>query len=177
MGETPDAIREEIEETRERMGETAEALAYKADVKSRVQETVGEKKDSLVGAVSGAKDTIVGGADSMVSRVTGAVPDGQQLKSGAKTVGISTQNPLGMAIVGVAAGFIVGTLLPSTRIEDERMGEMSDQVVDKAKEAGQEVAQEAVQSAKQTVQERGSEQTQELASSLREQAGQTTSGA
>ena len=35
MGETPDDIREEIEETRARMGDTVEAIGYKADVKSR----------------------------------------------------------------------------------------------------------------------------------------------
>jgi hypothetical protein len=40
MGETPDNIREDIEETRARMGETAEAIGYKADVKSRVKDTI-----------------------------------------------------------------------------------------------------------------------------------------
>ena len=35
MGETPDQIRDEIEQTRDRMGDTAEAIGYKADVKSR----------------------------------------------------------------------------------------------------------------------------------------------
>ena len=35
MGEDPRAIRSEIEDTRERMGDTVDALAYKADVKSR----------------------------------------------------------------------------------------------------------------------------------------------
>ena len=109
--------------------------------------------------------------------MTGAVPDGSQLKTGAQKVGVSNQNPLGMAIAGVAAGFIVGTLIPSTRVENEHLGEMSDQFVDQAKEAGQEalergrgVAQEAVQSAKETVQERGQEETQEMASTLRQQA-------
>jgi len=182
MGQTPDEIRREIEDTRERMGDTVEALAYKADVKSRVKENVSEKKDSVLGTVSGAKDSVVGGADSVVSRVTGAVPDRQQLKSGAKKVGISTQNPLGMAIAGVAAGFIVGTLMPSTRVEDEKLGDMSDQLVDQAKQTGQEalergreVAQEAVQSAKETAQERGQKQAQELASNLQDQAQQTAS--
>jgi polyhydroxyalkanoate synthesis regulator phasin len=182
MGETPNEIREQIEETRGRMGDTADALAYKADVKTRMKENVGEKKDAVVGSLSGAKDSVVGGADAVVSRVTGVVPDGQQLKSGAQKVGVSTQNPLGMAIAGVAAGFIVGTLLPSTRIENEHLGEASDQLVDQAKQTGQEaldrgrdVAQEAFQSAKDTVQERGQEQTQEMASNLREQAQQAGS--
>jgi len=182
MGETPNEIRDRIEETRGRMGDTAEALAYKADVKTRVKENVGGKKDAVVSSLSGAKDSVVGGTDAVVSRVTGVVPDGQQLKSGAAKVGVSKQNPLGMAVAGIAAGFIVGTLIPSTRVEDERLGEASDQFVDQAKQTGHEaldrgrdVAQDAVQSAKETVQERGQEQSEQMASNLRDQAQQAGS--
>ena len=60
------------------MGDTVEAIGYKADVKSRMKESVGEKKDSLIGAISGGKDAVVGKADSLVSRVGGIVPDGDQ---------------------------------------------------------------------------------------------------
>ena len=155
MGETSDYIRKDIEDTRERMGETVEAIGYKADVKSRVKENVAEKKDAVV------------------SRVTGAVPDGGQLKSGARKVGLSKQNPLGLGIAAVAVGFVVGTLLPSTTAEDERMGEVSDQLGQKAREAGQEalergkdVAREAVDSAK----ERTGSEADEMASSLRDKA-------
>jgi gas vesicle protein len=155
VGEAPDNIREDIEETRARMGETVEAIGYKADVKSRVKDSVAEKKDAVV------------------SRVTGAVPDGDQVKRGARKVGISKQNPLGLAIAGAAAGFVLGTLLPSTSVEDEHLGEMSDQVGDKARELGQEtlerskdVAREAVDTAK----EQGSGEAQQLASSLRDKA-------
>jgi hypothetical protein len=164
MGQTPDDIRQEIEETRGRMGDTVEAIGHRADVKTRVKESVSSKKDA-----------VVGGIDSLVSRVTGVVPDGEQMKTGARKVGVSSQNPIGLAIAGAAAGFIVGTLIPSTRIEDEKVGQLSDQVGEKAKEAGQEaldrgkdVAQEALDSARQTAQERSGEQAQELASSLHE---------
>jgi gas vesicle protein len=155
VGEAPEDIREDIEETRARMGETVEAIGYKADVKSRVKESVADKKDAVV------------------SRVTGAVPDGDQVKRGARKVGISKQNPLGLAVAGAAAGFVLGTLLPSTSMEDERLGEMSDQVGDKARELGQEtlerskdVARDAVDTAK----EQGSGEAQQLASSLRDKA-------
>jgi hypothetical protein len=172
VGETPDHIREDIEETRGRMGETVEALGYKADVKSRVKDTIVEKKDA-----------VVGGADSLVSRVTGAVPDGEQVKSGARKVGVSRQNPLGLAIAGAAAGFVAGTLLPSTAAEDTRLGELSDQVGDKARETGQEaldrtkgIAREAVGSARQTVEERSGDEAQQLASGLRDKAQEVGSG-
>ena len=172
MGETPDHIREDIEETRARMGETVEAIGYKADVKTRVKDTIVEKKDA-----------VVGGADSLVSRVTGTVPDREQLKSGARKVGVSRQNPFGLAIAGGAAGFVLGTVLPSTAAEDERLGEMSDQVGAKAREAGQEaldrtkdVAGEAVDSARQTVEERSGDEAQQMASSLRDKAQEVGSG-
>jgi Protein of unknown function (DUF3618) len=155
VGETSDYIRKDIEDTRERMGETVEAIGYKTDVKSRVKDNIAEKKDAVV------------------SRVSGAMPDGEQVKSGARKVGVSKQNPLGLGIAAVAVGFVVGTLLPSTTAEDERLGEMSDQVGQKAREAGQEalergkdVAREAVDSAK----ERTGSEADEMASSLRDKA-------
>jgi hypothetical protein len=148
------------------MGETVEAIGYKADVKSRVKNTIVQKKDAVVGS-----------ADSLVSRVSGAVPDRQQVKSGAQKVGVSKQNPLGLAIAGAAVGFVVGTLLPSTTVEDERLGDMSDQVGEKAREAGQEaldrtkgVAREAVDNARETVQERSGDEAEQMASSLRDKA-------
>ena len=49
MGQDPDAIRREIEQTRNEMGETMDALGYKADVKSRARENVQEKKDAVKG--------------------------------------------------------------------------------------------------------------------------------
>lgn len=159
MGEASDHIREDIEQTRGRMGETVEAIGYKTDVKSRVKDNISEKKDAVV------------------SRVTGAMPDGQQVKRGAQKVGVSKQNPLGLGIAAAAVGFIVGTLLPSTSMEDERLGEMSDQVGEKAREAGQEalergkdVAREAVDTAKETVSDRSGTQAEEMASSLRDKA-------
>jgi homoserine kinase len=130
------------------MGETVEAIGYKTDVKSRVKENIAEKKDAVV------------------SRVTGAMPDGEQLKSGARKVGVSKQNPLGLGLAAVAAGFVVGTLLPSTNVEDERLGEMSDQVGDKAREAGQ----EALERGKDVAREAADGSAEQLASSLRDKA-------
>jgi len=166
MGETPDEIRNEIEQTRERMGDTVEALGYKADVKSRAKESVVAKRDSLVGK-----------ADSLVSRVGGIVPDGEQVKGGAAKVGVSKENPLGLSIAGAALGFVVGTLLPKTSVEDEKLGQVSDQVTHKVKEAGHEaldrgksVAQDAMSAASDTAREQGQQQAQEMSSSLQDKA-------
>ena len=177
MGETPNDIRDEIEDTRARMSETAEALGYKADVKSRAKESIGEKKDSIVGTISSGKDSIVGAADSVVSRVGGIVPDTDNVKQGAARVGVTRENPLGLALAGAAAGFVLGTLLPKTNAENRTLGPLSDQVTDKAKEAAQEsfergktVAQEALAAAAETAQDRGQEEVQAMQSSLQDKA-------
>ena len=44
MGQEPDRIRAEIEQTRAEMSETVDALGYKADVKSRAKENLQDKK-------------------------------------------------------------------------------------------------------------------------------------
>jgi hypothetical protein len=168
MGETPDDIREEIEETRARMGDTVEAIGYKADVKSRVSDSIADKKDAVVGK-----------ADALVARVGGVVPGSDQVKHGAAKVGVGKENPVGLAIVGAAAGFIAGTLLPKTTIEDEKLGHASDQVTDTVKEAGQEalergksVVEDAVHAATDTVQERGQHEAEAMTDSLRDKAQQ-----
>jgi len=172
-----DAIREEIVETRARMGETVHALGRKADVKSRVRQSVARKKDAVAGTVAGGKNRVVGKADALVSRVTGAVPDTEQVKQGAAKVGVTRESPLGVALAGAAFGFLVGLVIPSTRLEDERIGEKAEQVRESFKETGQEalqrgkeVAKEAADTARETAADRGREQGEGLTESLKESA-------
>jgi len=168
MGEDPDRIRREIEATREEMGETVDALSYKADVKSRAKENLMGKKDALKSKVTGVSD---------------ATPDREQVKDNARrAAGIAQENPLGLAVGSVAVGLIVGMLLPSSRVEDQKLGPIADDVKEKAKETGQEalergqqVAQEAAQSAQQTVQEKGREHGEELASNAQSNMQEATS--
>jgi hypothetical protein len=53
-----EALAEEIERTREHLGETVEALAAKADVKARAQRRAAEVKDNLRGKARAAKDKV-----------------------------------------------------------------------------------------------------------------------
>jgi ElaB/YqjD/DUF883 family membrane-anchored ribosome-binding protein len=123
MGEDPNAIRADIERTRADMGDTVDALGYKADVKSR------------------AKDRI------------------------SDTAGVAQENPLGLAIGGIAVGFLAGILVPSSRVEDEKLGPMADQVKDQIKETGQEAVErgkDVAQQAAETAKEAGREHADEL---------------
>jgi hypothetical protein len=178
MGEEPGQIRDQIEDTRNQMEETVDALAYKADVKGRAKDSIVEKKDKVMESVTGAKDRIVSGVSSASDSVGEATPDGADLKRGAhQAAGIAQENPLGLAIGGIAVGFLVGLAIPATRTEDQRFGRTADRAKDKAREAGQEavergknVAQEAAKTAVDTARATGSEQAGELAASTQQKA-------
>ena len=154
------------------MGETVDALTYKADVKSRAKENLMSKKESIKSKVVGVSD-----------RVGDATPDGGQVSDNARrAAGVAQENPLGLAVGSIAVGFIVGMLVPSSRVEDRKLGPLADDVKEKAKETGQEalergqqVAQEAAQSVQQTVQEKGREHGDELASSAQQNMQEATS--
>ena len=159
MGKDPSEIRADIEQTRARVGDEVDALSYKTDVGARVGDYVDDKKEAV-------KSTVT----SVTDKVTGVVPDRRQLSTVKDT---AERNPLGLAIGGAAVGFLAGILLPSTRVENERMGEMSDRVVDAAKEtAGEAVARgrEVAATAADAAKDSGREQGQELASSLQDRA-------
>jgi gas vesicle protein len=155
VGQEPDRIRAEIEQTRAEMTETVDALGYKADVKTRTKERIVGVKDKVVGST----------------------PDTGDVKAKARRgASVAQENPLGLAIGAVAVGFVAGMLIPSTRVEDEKLGEMSDSVIEKAKETGQEalehgkqVAQDTVQSAQETMKESGQEHAQQVKDSATEQ--------
>jgi gas vesicle protein len=159
MGQDPGQIRQDIEQTRGQMGETVEALGYKADVPGRAKEKV----------------------QSVTSRISGSTPDSGDVKDGArKAAGVAQENPLGLAVGAAAVGFVAGMLVPSTRVENEKIGPLADDVKDKAKETGQEamergkqVAQQAAESAKETAQEAGQEQAQGLRDSTQQKADET----
>ena len=178
MGQEPDRIREEIEQTRAEMSETVDALGYKADVKSRAKENLQDKRDSAKESILGVKDRIVGAGDSVTSSVSDRTPDSVQVKQKARQAkSVAQENPLGLAIGSLAVGFLGGMLIPSTRVEDEKIGPIADEVKDKVKETGQEalehgkqVAQDAAQSAQQTAKESGQQHAQEVKDSAQQSA-------
>jgi 4-amino-4-deoxy-L-arabinose transferase-like glycosyltransferase len=85
--------------------------------------------------------------------------------------------PLGLGLAALDGGFLIGMLLPSSQVEDERLGDLSDDLKQQAREIGSEavdrgksVAQDAAQQVSATVEESGREQAQGLADSLRQSA-------
>jgi hypothetical protein len=178
MGQDPDAIRQDIEQTRTEMSETVEAVGYKADVPSRAKDAVSDKVENMKSKVSDtatrAKKAVVGTA----SRAGDATPSrGQVKQTGRRAAGMAKENPLGLAIGAAALGFLAGLAVPSTRVEDEKLGPVADQVKDKVKETGQEaldrgkqVAQEVASTATETAKEQTQEHGQDLAQSVTQNA-------
>jgi hypothetical protein len=148
------------------MGEHVDALAYKADVPSR------------------AKDKVVNVKDRIAAKVTGVLPDSDDVKDQAqaakgqarKVKGLAQDNPLGLAIGSIAVGFLAGLAIPATRIENERIGPMADKVKDRARdlgsealEHGKEVASDVADAAKDAARESGSAHADEFKDEAGEQ--------
>ena len=97
---SPEEIRDDIEQTREELGDTVEALAAKTDVKGQAKERI-----------ASLKDTAQTKKDEFASRAKETTPDSaaagaQQIKS---TV---TNRPVPFAALGAFAfGLLVGWLL------------------------------------------------------------------
>jgi len=217
VGQDPEQIREEIERTREEMGETVGAIGYKTDVKSRTRDKVTETKgkitgkaedlkDRVTGTVSDASDKVSdklpsGGSGSgpgMRERVSSATPDTEEAKRRARRAkSVAQQNPLGLAVGSAALGFLAGMLIPSTDVENEKIGPIADQLKEEARSTGQEAlergkqvaqdltsgdakvaAQEAAkEAARESVQDSVQDQAQGFKESLKESAENVQSAA
>jgi uncharacterized protein DUF3618 len=183
MGQDPDAIRQDIAQTRAEMTETVEAIGYKADVPSRAKEKVADKVDAAKSKVSQAttraREAVAGTASragdtvgDTASRVGDAAPSGGQVRQRARrAAGLAQENPLGLAIGAAAIGFLAGLAVPSTRVEDERLGPVADGVKDRVRETGQEALQrgkEVAREAASSTAEAAKEQSQDLAANAKQ---------
>jgi gas vesicle protein len=145
------------------MGETVDALGYKADVPARAKESISDKVEGVRSKLRGT-----------TSRISSATPDAGDVKdAGRQAVGLVQENPLGLAIGAAAVGFLAGMLVPSTKIEDEQLGPVADQVKEQARQTGQEALQRGKQIAQETAQT-ATDSAKRAASEVRDQAQETT---
>jgi ElaB/YqjD/DUF883 family membrane-anchored ribosome-binding protein len=95
----PHEIQQDIEATRQQMGETVEALAAKTDVKARTKEKVAEVKESVSART-----------DDALHRVKETSPDSAVSAAGELSEK-ARQNPVPVAAVGAfVAGFLAGRI-------------------------------------------------------------------
>jgi hypothetical protein len=97
--EDPEQIQREIEQTREQLGDTAEALAQKANVKARARQKVDDTK-----AAAAAK------TDHLLGKAREVSPDGTAAAA-TRASQKARANPLPLAAAGTfLAGFLIGWL-------------------------------------------------------------------
>jgi ElaB/YqjD/DUF883 family membrane-anchored ribosome-binding protein len=158
MGKDASELRQEIDQTRDRMGETVDAIAYKTDVPSRVGDVVADRvnavKSSITGSVGGLKD-----------KVGDMVPDVSDVQDRARgAAGVIRENPLGLLLGAAAIGFLLGSLVPTTRIEEENLGPIGDQLKEQAQERIQETISTVKEATTQAVQDAVSQSVSGLTS-------------
>jgi ElaB/YqjD/DUF883 family membrane-anchored ribosome-binding protein len=97
---SPEEIRRDIEETRGDLGDTAEALAQKTDVKGRAK-----------ARVEGLKRTAQQRKDELTAKAKDAAPD--SASAGAQQAASTVkENPVPLALVGAfVAGIVVGRII------------------------------------------------------------------
>jgi hypothetical protein len=179
MAERSELIRNDIERTRAEMGDTMDALGYKANVPARTKGWMSRKTDRVTSLGGRGFSRISGAADSVVTRVSGATPSPGSVQAGAGRVkGTAERNPLGLAIAGAAAGFVAGILAPSTTVENEKLGPLADQTKAAALDAGQEafehgkqVVRATVQTAADTAHQETQRHSEQFADSIQDKAG------
>jgi ElaB/YqjD/DUF883 family membrane-anchored ribosome-binding protein len=95
----PEEIRQDIEASREQLGDTAAALAQKADVKAQAKQKVAQAKQSA----ATKKDEALGQAKQASPGAVLSVAD----QAGQK----ARENPVPVAVAGgFAVGFVLGRL-------------------------------------------------------------------
>lgn len=177
MGQDTTEIRREIETTRARMGETVEAIGYKADVPSRVRDNVNERIESVKGtigdAIGNARDAVVGStknaSDSASESLNGLQNRASDaVESSRRRASMALENPLGLALGGLAVGLLVGLIVPITDVERTKLGPIHDEVanraqtaVDEAVEAGKTILADAASTVVQSAKVKGAAIAQE----------------
>lgn len=132
---------------------TAEATNDRPGVLSRARERAGDAKATVSDRAHAARDYTSDKLHAAAER-TAEYADRAKAKAGRakrRAADGFDASPLTGALVGVAAGALLGLLLPRTRKEDELLGETRDKLADAAKAA----AKAAADTARQQLDERG----------------------
>lgn len=108
---SPEEIREDIEQTRDSLGDTAAAVAEKADVKKQAKAKVSGVKEKAGSTTGSATQRARDKRDELASKAKQAAPDSagaaaQQAQQFAR------EKPVPLAIAGAfVAGFVLAKLL------------------------------------------------------------------
>ena len=162
--QNPEEIRAEIEATRARLSADVDAVTEKVTPEN----VVDRQKNKARNKIQGVRESIMGSADD--ARVAGhhAAHDlrdeasyrmdqaGNAVSNAPAAAKAKTRgNPLAAGLIALGAGWLVGSLLPSSKKEQELVADAADRVqphvqsaVDSTKEAAQDIAQDLKENSK-----------------------------
>lgn len=160
MGKEPEVIEKDIADTRDDLSRDFDALADKVSP-GRV---VGRRVDSVKGKFAGAKDKVMGPAQSAGGTVAAAPGNATSSVSNA-----AQGNPLAAGLIAFGLGWLVSSLAPASQKEAQLAGQAVDAakdhgqpLMDQAKSVGQEVGAD--------LKEKATEAAAELKDSAQESA-------
>jgi ElaB/YqjD/DUF883 family membrane-anchored ribosome-binding protein len=151
MGKDASEIRHEIEQTRVRMGETVEALSYKADVPARMRDAFNERAETAKERVADVMNGMRNAAGQAGERM-GSVRGDEMRNAARRGMGIAAENPIGLALGAAAVGFLAGLLVPVTDYERRKVPPLRDELLDRAQDVGSDVVAHGKQVVRETAQ-------------------------
>jgi hypothetical protein len=144
-----DAARGSVLGVARRAGEAATSFrdrveAAFVDAMDRVRQVSSDAGESASG-IAGRGQAVAGRLYEYGSSATSGLRDrgGQARDLGSRTVDYMQEQPLLLGALGVAAGAVIGLLVPSSRYERELAGSVRDNLGDAAREATREVGRRA----------------------------------
>lgn len=177
MTNEADKIRAEIDRTRSEVGHDVDALAEKVSPSKaasrqadKVRDKVGDLRERVMGSSDdgpGVKDKAGEWADQ-TGRAVQDAPEAVKRKA--------RGNPLAAGLIAFGAGWLISSLIPSSRAEQDmalKAKESSEPLVEEAKHAVQDAGENLkprAQQAAESVKDRAAEGAQEVKASGQQQA-------
>ncbi|GAA5177546.1 YtxH domain-containing protein [Modicisalibacter zincidurans] len=140
-------------------GRTAAAKEKAQHMSDKAQHMSGSIKDRARGMSDGMRERTSRARAGSRNAMHGASSRAQSV--GQQTTHFIKEHPVMAGALGIALGAAIGSLLPSTRTEDERLGAMRDKTVDRATEEGERYAEEARAKANEKAEQAGSQNSAE----------------
>jgi ElaB/YqjD/DUF883 family membrane-anchored ribosome-binding protein len=136
-GSTADALRSQAGEAQSRAADAANDLKERAsatahDIRDRVTDTVEDLRERASDAYDDARAWVSDTHDTSRRRIgeLGERGSARIQESRSAVEDFVTEHPLLVGVVGLAAGLLIGALLPRTRTEDQNVGPWADEVRD-----------------------------------------------
>jgi uncharacterized protein YjbJ (UPF0337 family) len=146
---------ETAQELKSRASDTAQGLKSRAgDVSQRLSSTASDMGGRVQNAGQSARSRLHDTAQSSQVRMSemGEMSKAQYYRTKESVSQMIDEQPLIVGALGIALGAALGATLPSTRRENELMGEARDNLLGKVKETALEQAEAVKQTAMQSVQ-------------------------